>query len=408
MPTTRRRMLCLTAGALLAADRRVIGAEADLVADLKREILINGRKGGVSWFHPRACRIPAPAGPGVFMTLQSITGSDVFGPVHWMETRDNGRTWTTPQPVPGLGRLPAADGAQEGVCDVVPEYHAATGSILAIGHNVFYKENIFFSAQPSRWPVYVVRRADGSWTPRRRLEWNDPRGAYIYSCNCAQRLNLPDGRVLIPFTFGPTVNSPRSVSTVLADFEGNQLTIRQTGNELTNTVGRGLLEPSLAFLDGVYYMTIRAEDDHGYLTRSSDGLQWQPQIAWAWDNGELLTMSTTQQRWLIHSDALYLVYTRKDASNTTVPRWRSPLYFAQVDRASLRLIRATERIAFPLEGDGVANGKNVPYSGNFQTVAASADESWITDGEHFPGNQYHGNLRLARVKWAQPNRLVAE
>lgn len=406
MRMTRRDVLRCSAGALLLARRPAQAAPDDPVAEVKRQIIVHGRRGGPSWFHPRACVIPDAQGPRVFMTLQTITGSDLFGPVHWMETRDLGKTWSSPRPIPQLGRIPRENGVQEGVCDVVPEHHAASGSILAIGHNVYYKDEKLFLPQPRRWPVYVTRKPDGSWSPARRLEWNDPRGAYIYTCNCAQRLNLPDGRVLIPFTYGPTVKSARSVSTVLADFDGDRLAIRKTGNELTNAVGRGLLEPSLAFLDGVHYMTLRAEDNRGYVTRSDDGLNWRPQTAWAWDDGEVITLSTTQQRWLVHSDALYLVYTRKDALNTAVPRWRVPLYFAQVDRAALRLIRSTERIAIPLEGDGVKDGKNVPYSGNFHTLAAAPDESWITDGEHFPGNQYHGNLQMARVKWSRPNRLA--
>jgi hypothetical protein len=49
--------------------------------------------------------IPGSAGAGVFMTLQTILGSDNFGPVHWMESPDQGRTWTEPQPVPALGRI---------------------------------------------------------------------------------------------------------------------------------------------------------------------------------------------------------------------------------------------------------------------------------------------------------------
>ena len=39
-------------------------------------------------------------------------------------------------------------------------------------------------------------------------------------------------------------------------------------------------------------------------------------------------------------------------------RWRSPLWLAEVDRERLCLLRATERVVFPLDGDpeGVARG----------------------------------------------------
>ena len=106
------------------------------------------------------------------------------------------------------------------------------------------------------------------------------------------------------------------------------------------TKGRGFLEPSLAKLDGAYYMTIRAEDNRGYVTRSADGLQWDKPTPWSWDDdGSPLTMSTTQQRWLPHADGLLLVYTRKATENANVMRWRAPLYVAEVDPATLRLRR---------------------------------------------------------------------
>ena len=38
------------------------------------------------------------------MTLQEITGSDVYGQVHWTTSSDFGRTWRDPEPIP---RLPA-------------------------------------------------------------------------------------------------------------------------------------------------------------------------------------------------------------------------------------------------------------------------------------------------------------
>src|SRR5512140_659127 len=120
--------------------------------------------------------VPATGRRAALMTLQDIQGSDYFGPVHWSESRDGGTNWSEPKPIPGLGRKPAPDDMQEGVCDVVPEYHALSGTVLAIGHNVFYKSGRLVYPQLPRWPVYVVRLADGSWSKPRRFEWNDPRG----------------------------------------------------------------------------------------------------------------------------------------------------------------------------------------------------------------------------------------
>ena len=123
---------------------------------------------------------------------------------------------------------------------------------------------------------------------------------------------LPDGDVLMSFTFG-VKGKPRDVCGVLCSFDGSDLVIKKTGPALSNSKGRGLLEPSITRFQNRIYLTIRAEDNRGYVSVSDDGLNYAPQQAWAWENGEPLDMSTTQQHWLTHSDGLFLVYTRKDA-----------------------------------------------------------------------------------------------
>lgn len=267
---------------------------ADLVRGVEVVTLRKGRDGGTTWFHPRACMVPADKGAAALMTLQDITGSDVFGLVHWSQSADLGATWTEPRPIPGLGRRDLADGVEEGVCDVVPEYHAPTRTVLAIGHTVFYKGGKFFADQPPRQPVYVVRDAAGQWSEPQKLAWDDLRGSAIYTCGCAQRVTLANGDVLIPLSFGPKGRIDRGVATAFCAFDGKTLTIQKVGNELRKPVKRGLLEPSLAALGGRYFMTIRAEDNRGYVTASADGLQWREPVAWAWDDGQPLEMSTTQ------------------------------------------------------------------------------------------------------------------
>ena len=131
-------------------------------------------------------------------------------------------------------------------------------------------------------------------------------------------------------------------------------------------------------------MTIRAEDGRGYLSTSSDGLNWQEKKPWSWDNGEYLTMSTTQQRWLTHSDGLFLVYTRKSENNRNVMRWRAPLFVAQVDTRRLCVIRSSEQVVLPLVGDGINDAKHVARMGNFHVVNVSERESWVTVGEWMP------------------------
>jgi len=382
------------------------GEPGELIAGIEKAVVRRGRDGsGPTWFHPRACIVPDANGPTAFMTLQTIAGSDYFGPVHWMTSPDLSRTWTAPQPVPPLGRVRQPDGSEEGVCDVVPEWHAATKSVLALGHNVFYSGPKFSADQPPRWPVYAVWR-DGRWGPRHKLQWDDPRGAYIYSNNCGQRVVLPNGDILLAFTHGGAKGKPRSVSGVVCSFDGDTLAVKQVGEEIAHDKGRGLLEPSLTRFQGRFFLTLRAEDQRGYVCAGDNGLTWSTKQPWAWDDGEPLTLSTTQQHWLPHSAALWLVYTRKDASNVNVIRWRAPLWMAQVDTQTLRLRRATERVVLPLVGDGVNDPDRVALMGNFHPLNVSPDESWVTVGEWQPKNGIKGDLLLARIRWATPNALA--
>ena len=408
---SRREFVALAgSGALALAHATRAGDDVDnapvMIAGIDKQILRSNRDGtGSTWFHPRACTIPGKPTLTVFMTVQVIGGSDYFGPVQMMTSRDLGKTWTDPTPVPPLGRVKQPDGSEEGVCDVVPQWHPATKSVLALGHNVYYSGPKFSRDQPPRWPVYAVYR-DGKWGPRRKLEWDDPRGAYIYSNNCGQRVVLPNGDILLAFTFGPDPKKPRSVAGVLCGFDGDTLTVKKVGRPLTNDTGRGLLEPSVTAFGGRYYLTIRAEDGRGYVSESADGLDWSAARPWAWEDGTPLVMSTTQQHWLPHSDGLWLVYTRKDPTNANVIRWRSPLWMARVDPKSLRLRKETERVVVPLVGDGVAVPDQVALMGNFHPVNITPDESWVTVGEWMPRNGVRGDLLLARVRWEKPNQLA--
>jgi hypothetical protein len=217
---------------------------------------------------------------------------------------------------------------------------------------------------------------------------------------------LPDGDVLIAVSFGSKEKPMRSATTLRCSFDGKTLTVKKAGTELPGKKGRGFIEPSLTLVDGVFYMTIRSEDGKGYVATSTDGLTWNEPIPWAWQDGEALTMSTTQQHWLTHCETLYLVYTRKSAENATVFRWRAPLYLAAVDRKSMRLVKETERVVFPIKGDGVKDGAKVAYSGNFHTMPLSQRESLVTDCECFPANGFKGDQLQARIRWKTPNRLV--
>lgn len=407
-----RRQFLKSAALAFAASPALAQSETPLINTITREVVRRNRDGkGVTWFHPRACPVPGKDGapPTILMTLQSIGGSDYFGPVHWSETNDLGKSWSPPEAIPALGwheMEPKFKGLKAGVCDVVPQYHPQTKTVLAMGHVVFYRGRKFSRGeQLARYPVYAVRRADGTWSERRILQWDDPRGSFIYTNNCGQRIVLPNGDIAMSFTFGDQENF-RKVAGVLCSFDGERLKIKKVGEPLELNHKRGLLEPSITRFNGRFFMTIRAENFHGYNSVSDDGLNWSRLKEWSWEDQEPLTMSTTQQHWLTHSDGLFLVYTRKDETNTSVPRWRSPLWVARVDPEKRHLIRSTERVVLPLSADGVKDADNVALMGNFHVTNASRDESWVTVGEWLPKKQARGDLLMARIKWNKPNRLA--
>src|SRR5258708_39874875 len=75
----------------------------DVLSAIEPSIVHKNRDGkGTTWFHPRGCLIPDPKGPTALLTMQEITGSDYFGPVHWSVSRDQAKTWSKPEPIPGL------------------------------------------------------------------------------------------------------------------------------------------------------------------------------------------------------------------------------------------------------------------------------------------------------------------
>ncbi len=388
-----------------------ISSETPLIASISKETLWRNRDGrSQTWFHPRACMMPGANGqPVALMTLQQIGGSDYFGQVHWSMSADLGKTWSDPEPIAALGRDSVSgreDDLKAAVCDVVPQYDPVTKSLLAMGHVVFYKGDYFArKEQLSRYPVYVTRDQDGTWSERKILHWDDPRGSNIYSNGCGQRVVLPDGDVLMSFTFGPGEMN-RMVSGVRASFDGELIKVRKVGPTLHNDQGRGLLEPSVTEFGGQFWITLRAEDNRGYVSVSDDGLNYDQQRAWTWEDGTAIEMSTTQQHWLTHSDGLFLVYTRQDESNKNVIRWRAPLWIAQVDTDNRCLIKSSEQVVLPLVGNGIDEPDQVALMGNFHVTHASPEESWVTVGEWMPRDGYRGDVLLARIRWSKPNRLA--
>ncbi|HYG77765.1 MAG TPA: sialidase family protein [Planctomycetota bacterium] len=365
--------------------------------------------GKVSWCHPRAGAIPPGAvgnpsdKPIVVMTLQHIllSASDVFYCLNQMRTEDLGKTWSAPTPIAGFERRPYKDKYEITVCDFTPRFHAASGRLLGTGHTVMYENNKILEYRPRDTAYSIYDAVKKTWSPWQSLTMpNDPKFACA-GAGSTQRLDLPNGDILLPIYFKRLKAKQYASTVVRCRLEGETLKYVEHGSELTIDVQRGLFEPSITQFKGKFYLTMR-NDVRGYVSVSDDGLKYSEPKAWTWDDGSDLGTYNTQQHWVAHSDALFLVYTRKGAKNDHVFRHRAPLFIAQIDPEKLCVIRATEKELMPNRGARL---------GNFAITEVSANETWVTDAEWMQpkGVEKHGadgSVWVSKIHWSKPNGLM--
>lgn len=369
---------------------------------VKLETVMKHDDGNFLWFHPRATAIPS----GVVMTIQKhLKVSDYYSGLHFM-TRDGlDGPWHGPVLPAELDWHQQPDGVTVSVADVTPGYHAATGKVIALGCRVRYSRagRQLDDVKRAHQTVYAVLDPKaGRWTPWQLLELPDEKQFNFARNACSQWLVKPDGTLLVPLYIGTSADDLYSTTVAECRFDGVKLTYVRHGNVLRLAVARGLYEPSLVAFGGRYYLTLR-NDQRGYCSTSDDGLQFDEPKPWMFDDGNELGSYNTQQHWLAHSDALFLVYTRRGADNDHIVRHRAPLFMAQMDPGTLRILRRTERIVVPERGAEL---------GNFGASAVSPGESWVTvsEGMFMPDSKARGAegaTFVARIQWAKPNRLLA-
>lgn len=360
------------------------------------------------WFHPRAAAIPGAgdAGkPAVVMTIQKhLKVSDYYSGMWTMRTDDLGASWSGPTEIPELGWVREADGVVVAVADVTPGWHEKTGRMLAIGCSVRYSpkgKQLSDTKRPSQTAYAVHDPRSGSWSRWQTLEMPADEKFDFARNGCSQWLVEPDGSVLVPIYFAKSARVPASVTVVRCGFDGERLSYVEHGTELSLNVVRGLCEPSLAKYGDRYYLTLR-NDVKGYVATSDDGLHFSPIRGWTFDDGGELGSYNTQQHWLVHSEGLFLAYTRRGAENDHIFRHRAPIFLAQVDTERLCVVRATEKVLIPERG---------AQMGNFGASAISAEESWVTVSEYMAADEVHprgadGSTFVARVIWSRPNELI--
>jgi hypothetical protein len=351
------------------------------------------------------------------MTMQSLllTGCDVFYELNEMRTDDLGASWTGPIPHPEtLGRRRDPDGLETVICDATPRWHAATGRLLVTGQTAAYRgDRLAPDPRPRRTAYSVYDPISRRWSAWDTMVMPDDENRF-FSCGAgsAQRFDLENGDILLPIYFCSRVEAARKnhryrSAVARCRFDGRRLLYVEHGTELEAPDPRGMAEPSVTRFQGRFYLTLR-NDVRGYVTRGDDGLHFEPPRPWCFDDGTELGNYNTQQHWVVHSDALFLVYTRRGLNNDHVFRHRAPLLIAEVDPERLCVIRSAERVLVPERGARL---------GNFAVTEVTPEETWVTVSEwmqttgpnphDFTVCQRYGSdnaVFAARIVWARPNR----
>ena len=382
---------------------------------IQLDTVTKGYDGKYCWAQARAGAIPrAGLPPSVVITMNPLllTGSDVYFSIHEMRTDDLGKTWTLPREHKDtLGRRPAGlDGdkpVEAGIADFWPKWHAKSGKLLGTGATFrFTGDKAPVANRKTETGYSVYDSEQRSWSAWTTLEVPDGELSYSSSAGCVQRLDLPNGEILLPVYFKEQAEKFAHVKVLRCAFDGKKLTLLEQGNKLSLDSKRGLAEPSLTRYRGKFLLTIR-HDNAGYVAVSDDGLHFGELRQWLWDDGTELGTYNTQAHWVTHSDGLFLVYTRRGANNDHVFRNRAPLFIAEVNPETLRVIRATERVLIPEKG---------ARYGNFGVCEVSENETWIVETEWMQrppaepvipvNNQWGAEARVyaARILWEKPNR----
>jgi len=374
---------------------------------VKLETVLKHDDGKFLWFHPRAAAIPGtnPAAPAAVMTIQKhLKVSDYYSGLHVLTRATPTAPWVGPVLPPELDWKQQPDGVTISVADVTPGWHAPTGRLLVIGCQVRYSEKgkQLDDVKRAHQTVYaVLEPKTGKWSSWQVLEMPADEEFNFARNACAQWLVRADGSLLVPLYIGKSAKDRFSTTVAECHFDGTKLTFARHSNVLRLPVARGLYEPSLVAFQGRYFLTLR-NDLRGYVSVSNDGQNFADPKPWLFDDGTELGSYNTQAHWLAHSDGLFLIYTRRGAKNDHIIRHRAPLFMAQVDPATLRVRRATEKVVVPERGAEL---------GNFGCNVFSADESWVTvsEGLFMKDSKQRGAAGatfVARILWSKPNQIA--
>ena len=382
------------------------------IGTLERHVLLPGTAHQGLWLGPNFLLEPGetPHCHRVFFAESDRIGGDstqqsfVFSPTQPMPDMLLGLhrwrgTWLRQSLPAALERRSDADG-YEFVPNLAWGWHRASGTGLATGGVIRHRNGKLDDHVRHLAIAYATyqhaKDRFGQWESF-QIEIDGTPCPSVAPC---QKLELPDGDILLPFSAIKDVegwHSVRWVGTARCRYDGTRLVPVEVGNVQTHPVPRGFVEPSVAAFGGAFLMTLRAQDGRGHVCTSPDGLQWSAARPWRWDDGTPVPMEQTMTKFLTHSDGLFLVYTRISAEGENVFRYRAPLRLARIDPSGPFLVRDSERTVFPSRGYPM---------GNFRVYTVSPTESWITVPEwDRTGSPVACDVLLCRVLWDTPNDI---
>ncbi len=377
---------------------------------IQLDTLLQEYDGKQCWTQARAAAIPRPGKPPLtLVTMQKLllTGSDIYYPINDVFSEDLGKTWSKPEEHADiLGRRQEPYGIEVAPGDFWPKWHAASGKVLGIGQTFRYKDEKTPQLDAPKEVAYsYYDPATRKWAPWATLEAPEGVLSYQTAGGCAQRVDLPNGDILLPVYFKAKEDKFYKVKVIRCGFDGAKLKWLEEGNTLKLDKKRGFQEPSLTKFGNRYYLSIR-HDDAGFVSTSDDGLHFGEPRFWRWDNGTTLGNYNTQTHWVSRQDRLYLVYTRRGADNDHVFRHRAPLFIAEVDTGKLAVKRDTEQILIPEKG---------ARYGNFGICDVNENETWVVETEWMQRppqepiipieNKWGaaGRVYISRILWDKPN-----
>ncbi len=309
----------------------------------------------------------------LYYSMLLLTGIDVVKGGYVAKSEDGGKTFGEPQKLNSYEAM--VDGVREVFSGTLMFYSRYHKRIISIGAIQYYESDKYAKGWKNNQCIASYRYAfvdpeTGMYcSDLKPFDFPFPTSGAI---PFGQVIECEDGSFLISFYYTPEGKRKDSVVTARCTLEGDELRFLEFGEPLEDdTRARGLDEPSVALLNGKYYMTIRC-DETGLWATSDDGLHFDTPREWCWENGEPIGNYNTQQRWIRHKDGLYLAYTRRGAHNDHVFRHRAPMFMARFDEDRGCLLRDTEVILVPELGARL---------GNFTVTDVSENEFWLVTAE---------------------------